>query len=533
MSDPYRRSTASERRIARRQRQAQRDMLNAHGVGSGLSLLSSVMDMALDGDDPYHALADYAYEEYGPGRRIARPFQVPESLYMPEAILPLSSNPATIEATPFAQNNIMPKGRSAVSKLVNRSAMKVTGKVKQKKTKRVKINPKLRKAVKQIVASEAGFGTYSTVKCGFVGTITAAAAGKLDGDDLNTTEPQVYYNASGNAPGRTLFNQLCFWVSGATTNVVPGTGLNFFTPGKIIDAASVLFNNKTPAQNPYNVTGNLSTYNPTGANPGKLKIDVINSYVRFTIKNVSARTINMDIWECTPVIMFQGSNALADCVAVHAAYSATGTASNNWKYSANADTFTPSAALAIYDPHVDPLGVAKNVMGWKFTWKKRSMVLAPAETCTHSIQGPKGVLDMTKVNRTYLTGDEPLTFLSQSILMKGFGVSCIISITGDQATPFTTTTAGGRHTYATGVLTVLGAPVAVEIEEAYKIRVPEVAGFITANGAAGTSQQLNLRKRQDIFYNQTAKGNPSYIINNEENPAAGSGAATTLSAQYA
>jgi len=102
--------------------------------------------------------------------------------------------------------------------------------------------------------------------------------------------------------------------------------------------------------------------------------------------------------------------------------------------------------------------------------------------------------------------------------MKNWSVGCVISVHGDQVLTTTASGAGGRHVFPT-VAQALGMPVALEIQERYNIAVPEVAGFITINGVAGSSQMLNLRKFKKIVKNDCLVGNPLYTVSNEVNPA--------------
>jgi len=66
----------------------------------------------------------------------------------------------------------------------------------------------------------------------------------------------------------------------------------------------------------------------------------------------------------------------------------------------------------------------------------------------------------------------------------------------------------------------LGMQVCVEVEESYKIAVPEIAGFISTAGAAGTLQQLNLRKHKYQVFSVKERGSNNYSVSNEVNPLA-------------
>lgn len=420
------------------------------------------------------------------------------------------------------QTKKMPKStqKSAQKKLVQRSSMVVSGKTKTKKIKKVKVPTKLRKQVKQILSGTMARGTYTTVKQGFVGTLLAAGGGSLAGDDLGKSQTAILIPSTTGLPGRTLFNQLVNFSPGVASTVVAGTGLNFFTPAKIWDAASVLFNRKAPSTGPYNYTNNLSTLATlaTGAaaqSPGKLMINVLASSVKFTMKNTSNRVVTVEIWECMPTLKFQESNPVATLQSIVPAYSGA-TSDTNLDYYVG-----PSATLSntlVHDPTVDPLALSKNYFGYKFAWKKRSMVLAPDETCIHEIRGPRSVLDCSKMVSVNNAAPTPAPVEIWNALVKGYSVGCVVSVNGDQVMP-TAASTGGRKTWSTTAV-ALAAPVAVEVMESYTLSVPEVAGFIQTDGIAGTIQQLNLRKHKRVLWNACELGHVAYTLSNEVNPAA-------------
>lgn len=428
----------------------------------------------------------------------------------------------------------MPKRGNGNNMLVGKTAMKVQGKTKVKRAKRVKLSNKFVQGVKQVLKGQSAHGRYTRVMYGFVGTLTGNAVGAIAGDDLNDTQFQVYYNSSGLAPGRTLFNQLVTYVPGGSSTTVPGTGLNHFTMAKILDAASVLFNEKLPSINPYNTNLNLSTFangstGVPGTIPGKLMIDVVKSYAQYTMKNLSKRVMTVEIWECTPTLKIEGSNALTSMVVQTQAYSGV-TSDTNFLYAINDANATQNFSLnnnVMYEPKLDPLAVCKSKMGYKWTWKKRTLVMGPQETCVHSIQGPSGMFDFTKINTTSdNTAGTAITTLNS--IHKGCAVSVVISVVGDLVLPVSGATKGGRKNFIVADQVILGAPIAIEVEEMIQIRVPEVAGFINANTATGLPQQLNLRKAKDIFWSHAERGGFSYVVNNEENPAADAGYAQTI-----
>jgi len=408
------------------------------------------------------------------------------------------------------------------AKLVNRSAMSVFGKTKTKVTKTIAVPRLLRKQVKQILVGVQAQGSYTTIKEGYVGAIfTGAAVTPFVGDDLGVAQNQVLFGPNTQPPGRTLFNQLVNRLPSPTAcSPVANTGLNYFTPAKILDAASVLFNQKTAAGNPYIQTGNLSTVadagvgTPSTAQIGKLKINVLNSYVTFSIKNVSNRVVTMEIWECMPTQMFQESNPLVTLDSMLKSFN-TENLDTSFEY---ADVNGANVNRALYETSLDPFAIAKRCHGFKFTWKKRVMILAPEETCIHSIRGPKGVFDFAKLQRSTNTAPQPIGLVTQNCLFKGWSVGVVIACSGDQV--LSDSGLGGRKLFLGGGNAVLSMPVCVEIKEHYKLAVPEVAGFITQTAPLGRGQPLNLRKHKEVYLSLKEAGNNNYNVSNEVNPIA-------------
>lgn len=417
-----------------------------------------------------------------------------------------------------------------VKSLVSRSAAKITGKTKTKRVIKVAVPPRLRKQIKQVLVGQQAMGIYETCKEGYVGALFVADgvfATPIAGDDLGGTQNAVYLNRNTQIPGRTLFNQLVNrQVAPNPSQIIAGAGMNYFTPAKIIDAASVLFNQKAADRNPYITTGNLSTtYNPTSGAPsvtnyGTLKINVLDSYVKFSLKNLSNRVITLEIWECMPTKMFQETNPLADLATTIAGLTTSATNDTAFEYldagASGVGQLKPE--IAINEVCLDPLEIAKKHFDYKWTWKKRLMIMAPEETCVHTIKGPTGMFDYKKFNTVDATSPTPGLVYVQNSLAKGWSVSCIFAVSGDQV--LADNGQGGRKLFLGNGNVVLSCPVAVEVHEVYKLAVPEIAGFVTRAGSAGASQMLNMRKQKHIIFSQKERGNNQYNVSNEVNPLA-------------
>lgn len=347
--------------------------------------------------------------------------------------------------------------------LTNRSAMKVSGKTKVKKApKKLKISSKFRESVKTVLRSASATGSYKVIKCGMVGSLIKSANGTINGDDMGSTFTGLAFPGPNEPSGsRTLFNALFTWQAANSSSLRPYTGLNFFTPAKILDAASVLFNDKTPGNAYATTTNNLATtfVTTTGANiptnPGSLKVYVKDSSASFVIKNLSYRVVSMDIWECTPTLKFQNSPALAALTGLLAVQT-DGPNNTNISYHVGPpNTVPPNSSVPFFDRNIDPLFIAGKI-GFPFKWKKRTMILAPHETCVHKIQGPRGEFDFSKITSLDTTAPTNAPVYNFNTLMKGWSVSCIISISGDQILQTAGVCTGNRDTYYSGGNSVLG-----------------------------------------------------------------------------
>lgn len=436
----------------------------------------------------------------------------------------------------------MPKS-SATNKLVNQSSMKMVGKRKLKKVKRVKVGKRLTQSIKQVIQGEQAKGSYTRVYTGFVGqvmNVNSTGSPRFAGTTNTFAAVQAAClgpNYQEPAGQRTLWGTLSQAVPIATSfvngNLSTGSEFNYFTIRKFLDAASLCFNRKTLGINSAEstvdnfdlifdpVTG--ATY---GGTPTPLKLNITNSWVQFTLRNLSQRVVHLDIWECTPTLKFQNTTALQSLItslnsAGQQVMDSVGTVDAVVRYfnrlSGSGQSSTQDGL--INEGTIDAVDIAKQ-FGFNFKVVKRQMVLQPSETCIHSIKGPTGMLDFSK-----MTVDN----VQQLNLLKGMSVSCIFAVRGDQLLPGTTNaisrftkigaapSAGGANYFST--------PVAVEVKESITVAVPEVAGFITKAGGAGQRQTLNLRKKRIVYANfidangDTAAAG-SFSGNNENNPAA-------------
>lgn len=411
----------------------------------------------------------------------------------------------------------------------NHSSQKVVGKTRVVKVKKRHVSAKFKASVKEVLSGVMARGTYTTLKQGYVGSmINNGNNTLLSVTDLTVSAPAVLIDGSaGNSTGsRTLFNCLVVNNPGANPTSIAQTGMNYFTPAKVLDAASVLFNNKPPGD-PYLTTGNMSDIEaianavPVLTTPN-LKIEIVDSSVVFRMKNLSTRVATVEIWELTPTQKFGFVAPLSQVLGLGPAFAAT---QNDGPVKYFVDIGAAQTNQFHFEQAYDPFGVAKKYMGFPFVWKKRTMIMMPDETSAHTIVGPKGVMDFKKL----MLGN-PNPAVQLNALVKGFSVAVVISVNGDQVYKSSASGIGSRDIYMSAIANRfdLGMPISIEIEEKYRLAVPEIAGFISIAPLVGASQMLNLRKTKFVFWNQIRPQGPTdtpatgYITANSENPLAAS-----------
>lgn len=435
----------------------------------------------------------------------------------------------------FYQNKNMPTTKQrVVNRLVNKSAMIKTGKARVKKVKPVKVSPYLKKAVKQVMKGQEATGFYQRTWTGLIGTM--CAVGTADYSVFSTqlgvsTNAVLAPSTQHNSDPKTWFSStfaetFTAGVEAAATPTVDGD-FNFFTPGKIWHAASVLFNNKPENRDPYSsLASNIKTtfVDATGAltpsTPGQLEIFVKHSKVEFTFKNVSNRTLEVDIYECVSNLKFAQTMPLENAI-LSAVQLQDGTNDNMIGYYSGGAVRTTSNSVLL-EGSVDGLALIKgNGFQWKYV--KRTMVLQPQEICMHSMDGPSGMLQFKKLllNSAYQT----------AVGYKDWSKHVLISVRPDSvlkevasSTPTFTNQGNRIVNQTTATSGILHSPITVEVSESYRIAVPEVAGFVTAAGAAGSSQPLGLRKPKiqitHIGPDNEVDLNTRLFTAREENPVA-------------
>jgi len=416
----------------------------------------------------------------------------------------------------------MAQHSGVVNKMAGRAAMKTKGRknVKGVKGKKpVPMSRKFREKVKQVINSTKIRGRYESTRVGQIGAVHDVATPGFSSSVL-TVGP---YTSQGMivTPGSAALSNARYWYAGLPTldNVTFGHDWNFFTPQKIMDAASILWNNKTISVD-YSLTAfnfilptTAATGAPVGATPAAPNsqghvIHVRNSYVKWEMKNNSQRTVYLDIYHCVPKVTHPTQlplETLNDGIAIML----TDATYRQLRVGTTDEMIT--------NPQVEPNTIPAFAATYKY--EKITMGLAPGETCTHYLQGPKNY-DL-EYNKLYPGGQDMTGFL-----YKKCTVSVMIAVRLDlqYATVGATAAAprgSGRYMLAAQPDDQIATPVSIETHEVFDLAMPEQSGFYQRAVAAGVSAQLNLQRPCLAFGNFCGNPDTTLIYGkfDEEQPA--------------
>lgn len=422
---------------------------------------------------------------------------------------------------------------SAINQLAGRAAVKSRGKkVKVKALKSVKVSKGLRDKVKKVIAGTDAYGEYCVRIGGMIGYVdTKQAVANLPIAGLVSRDgAYVYKYDSGPAMksgNKVWWGGLIKVTTGAFAAPEVRKAFLYFTPAKILDAVSCLFNQKPmlpdwtiPNQNFTYATAlstgagfvGSSTFPTTGA----FKCYVHNAYANWIIKNVNQRTVKLKIYHCVSKLKFNDSGPLTALSRVDGLNDNTNFRSELGSFSSGAGV--PIVADTICHPMFEPKKHPHFSSSWKYDVTE--IVLKPGEEMTHFIQGPKNY----ELNFEKLLPDGNTEV---GAFFKDTTKAIMVSLEIDSVLYSPDGTASlnvGQLALksAAGTTNNITNPISIEVDEVYKVSCPANAGFITTAGVAGTIQSLNLKGNRKLFanFNDVPLDTTVYTSYNEENPGA-------------
>lgn len=456
---------------------------------------------------------------------------------------------------------------SVVNVQAGRAAMKKSGKVKSvKKGKVVRVSKSLRDKVKEVMKGASYSGSYNAFAQGQIGcaginankttnTVFSAALGTIPG--ILTIPIQLIPRYDNSHSGTWTYWGAAFTGNFTNTPAPYHNQFEHFSPLQFLDAASKLWNCKYGtaaswyAHDEKNIQLNVNRNTGVGQNPsasaqpamvGDLKLNIVNSYVKYSFRNTSARAMTVEIFHCTPKLKFPGNTALNDLLESveaelwgvdQAGDTATAPNPRAALFQTENSTATNMGSVTDLMQHLqfDPKDSVQFKSRWNY--QKVTLRIQGGETCEHSIQGPKNVLlDYSKI--VQLQGGNPTKTIPP--LVKGYSVSVFMRTMpdmvpvalNDQVIDANVNVAGNFDaTRSTGLVgKKICLPIAVQMEYGYQLKCPEQAGFLQQAVSAGAAQYLNLKRKSRRFDNLTrdpifpsaAVAPTNYRFGNEENP---------------
>lgn len=271
-------------------------------------------------------------------------------------------------------------------------------------------------------------------------------------------------------------------------------------PVRILDAASVLWNSKTPIQN--KTATDVGNFQYEG-----FKVHVESCYTTFLIKNNTANSVTITLIDFSPKTIFDGAGV--DFV-------------NNW-VSALA-LFGPSAA-GTQTTTINPLANTVNEFGIRpnfcpsmtkqYSMDYTTIVLEPGKEHLHKLPLYNNkTLDFAKF-------DQNGVFANQQKFVKG----CVMIHHGEL-----TATAASNPGRFTDITAPSAYSLLVEQKNYYNLRLPEQAGFVYPNVAPVAGQNIALYKRARAFAFKNwgnAQGAPAVANVDDDNPQAPTTVGTT------
>jgi len=281
-------------------------------------------------------------------------------------------------------------------------------------------------------------------------------------------------------------------------NLVPNSDGYLFDPNRILDAASVLWNGKTPAVSHALTSSSFSQQN--------FKVNVVDSYSDFTFKNNTKHTWTFNMYE----LLARSNREQAVIGSPTAYWAGCIQADRNNGLSLNGNNY-----YAGFGTYLNTTIGAKPGMtqSWSTVFKSTHnvVVIEPGQTYNHRVQGPKDT--MYDFSKFYVR--DVFNNLAAGKTM------ALMVVAYPDITSTNTGSGGGVGRYPHGDFNI-GDFICVERYDHYTLSVPEQAGFTFGGSTSpGVVQPLNHRKKvycHNIYNNglTPASGNERRI--DETNP---------------
>lgn len=273
-----------------------------------------------------------------------------------------------------------------------------------------------------------------------------------------------------------------------------GTDQLLFNPMRILDAASVLFNNKTATEQKYTTTG-AGVYDTltNSFNYANICVNVINSYSKSIIKNNSKRTWMIQIYECSPKIDMDITDV--------------GDANTQWRngmlQEIDNPLFTLEKKINIADATPESLYMTPNkckAFMQKWNVEKHDITLEPGQTYDHFVQGPTNVeYDFAKFFKIQGSNTDRRFYDIQKKFTRQIIFTARLDIVTMKVTPIPV----GAVYYPAGRAgdtNEIGSSINIETTNYYKVQVPDKAGGTLSVPILGTANFTNTQKRDCYFH---------------------------------
>ena len=249
--------------------------------------------------------------------------------------------------------------------------------------KAVKISKKFKKMVHEASLVESGVGIY-----------------KLE--QLS----QIYNLCTGSQQTAWTWTQNPYVGSGGGTaipSIVPGFDFVHFSPDRVMDAASILFNNKTINTQNYNYKNDPDNKN-FNITTSQIKIEVVSSSVYYELHNNSQVTKTLIFYEFVPKVNILGTDPFIDPLGVLQgcfdqdyqngilkSFTTNGTpwplVSTSLAYTASLPSLQSTEGNYVSQAGISP-GLARSFKHL-FSVNKRKFVLEPGQSTSFVIKGPQ------------------------------------------------------------------------------------------------------------------------------------------------